>query len=124
MELLKNHQIDFQNSENANDIKLIDRDISLISRLTQIIKILQAVLMNKNLSGHFRFEIENAYQLAETIINDEKKVFKPTTIRLKNKINKALIENKHGDGVIVRILTKENYKIEKCSILNFNINEK
>jgi len=123
MELLKNHDVNYQNHEQITNEKLVDKDFVLISRLTQTLKILGSVLMYENLSSHLKFEIENAYYILDTILKDQNKDLKPTTNRLKNLINQALIKNQHGDGVIVRVLKHKASKIEKCSLLNFYIDE-
>lgn len=109
---------------NGLDPYLIDTNYGFQNRIIQILKIINYLLRNEKLGNRCRMNLDECYQLLAELYDNEKQSLKPTTRRLKNQINQALLENKYGDGVIVRILKKQDYKIEKCSLLNFYINEK
>lgn len=100
---------------------LVDSNYKLQKALVYILRIIHDLLRNENLSDRCNIELETTVQLLVELINNEKLLLKPTTKRLKNKINQALIENQDGDGVIVRVVKNPEYKIEKCSLLNFYI---
>lgn len=103
---------------------LIDRDHSLINKLKEIIKHLHVLLMSGKVKGEVRFEIENIIQLLESTLKSECAELKPTTLRLKDAINQAILENEHGDGVMVMVLKNKNAKIEKCSLLKMYLDGK
>lgn len=117
--------MELNNIEKNNlDPYLVDSNYKLQKSLVQVLKIIHNLLRSENLRDRCKFELENTVQLLADLLNDEKQLFKPTTKRLKEEINQALLKNKHGDGVIVRVLKNQEYKIEKCSLLNFYINGK
>lgn len=103
--------------------QLKERNYTLINGLRQVLKIITRCLIFKRVDQQVKFELENAFAITEDLIKKESEVFNPTTMRLKNTINNGLKENKHGDGVIVRIVKKKDFKIEKCSLINFYIYE-
>jgi len=44
---------------------------------------------------------------------------RPSTQNLADQLNKALLENPDGDGVILKVFKNIDSKVEKCSIMNF-----
>lgn len=101
---------------------LIDRDYRLIEKLKEVSKHLHILIMSGKAKGEIRFGIESSIQLLDEIIKIETADLKPTTIRLKDAINQALIENEHGDGVLLWILKNKDAKKEKCSLVKLYLN--
>lgn len=113
----------FQIVRETSGVKIVERNFSLLSGLTTIAKSLTSCLMHNRVDPHVRNELEHAFAVTDYLINSEREEFKPTTIRLKNMINEELQRNKHGDGVIIRVVKKRDFKIEKCTLTNFYIHE-
>ena len=111
----------FEIIRETSEVRIVERNFSLLSGLTSISKSLTSCLMHNRVDPHVRFELENAFAITDNLINNEREEFKPTTVRLKNMINEELQRNKHGDGVIVRVVNKREFKIEKCTLTNFYI---
>jgi hypothetical protein len=44
---------------------------------------------------------------------------RPSTQNLADQLNKALLENPDGDGVILKVFKSPDSKVERCSIMNF-----
>lgn len=104
--------------------KLIDRNYKLIYHLSKLAEVLRSLTYYESIKGHAKLRILEANEITDYLLYMEQNSLSPSTMRLKNQINNALLENQYGDGVIVRILKNKASKIEKCSLLNFYINEK
>jgi hypothetical protein len=44
---------------------------------------------------------------------------RPSTQNLADQLNRALLENPDGDGVILKVFKSPDSKVERCSIMNF-----
>ncbi|NEV93457.1 hypothetical protein G3567_04740 [Psychroflexus sp. YR1-1] len=109
------------NGKTCLNSQLIDSDYGFQKTITKILKIIFNILRNMKLENRCRADLNLCYELLVGILNKEQRPLKPTTRRLREEINQTLLENKDGDGVLVVISTKPDYKFERMSKLNFNI---
>lgn len=116
--------MDINNSDKTSlNHHLIDSDYGIQKTIITILKIIFNILRNAKLENRCRADLNLCYELLISMLNKEKQPLKPTTRRLTENINQTLLENKDGDGVLVLITTKPDYKFERMSKLNFNIYE-
>lgn len=107
----------------ANTENLREYDYLLVSRLNKIKKNLLALEMKYNLNYLVRVQLAEVIEQIEDIVSKETKKPNSSLNRLGITLNNALAKNPYGDGVILRVLKKSDGRIEKCTILNFIINE-